>query len=173
MTPDSTATECRVEAYLDDILAPLARRLPDAERAELRRELRAHLWGRVDAYRELGQSEDEAVAGALGQFGGAEDFARQWTREWHSLRLASRVACTAGQQALGLTFAGIAAALAPFGLIEWAYEAYYNTRLGRFLDDDHQILTFGLLAFSFFLVPVLVGIKQGRRKARKQSGVRT
>ncbi len=170
MMPDST-TEHRVEAYLDDVLAPLARRLPDAERAELRRELRAHLWERLEAYRELNLTEDEAVAGALSQFGGAEDFARQWAREWrhHSRRLAFHAAYTAGTQALGLTLAGIAAALAPFCLIEWAYAVYYDTRLGRFLDDDSQILTFGLLAFSFLLLPILVGIRQGRRKIKHSS----
>ena len=71
----------RVEAYLDQILAPLARRLSPFHREELRRELREHLWARVDAYRELGQSENEAVTEALRQFGGAEDFTRQWRRE--------------------------------------------------------------------------------------------
>ena len=72
----------RVEAYLDQILAPLTRRLSPSRRDELRRELREHLWARVDAYQELGQSEDEAVTEALRQFGGAEDFLRQWHREW-------------------------------------------------------------------------------------------
>ena len=78
----STPASRRVEAYLDVILAPLARRLSPFHREELRRELRAHLWARVEAYRELGQPEDEAVTEALCQFGGAEDFTRQWLREW-------------------------------------------------------------------------------------------
>jgi len=67
--PDPRASAPRrVEAYLDQILAPLA--------------LREHLWARVAAYRELGHLEDEAVTEALRQFGGAEDFLRQWRREW-------------------------------------------------------------------------------------------
>ena len=83
MEPDPLASgPLRVEAYLDQILAPLARRLSPFYREELRRELREHLWARVDAYGELGQPEDEAVTEALRQFGGAEDFARQWRREW-------------------------------------------------------------------------------------------
>ncbi len=72
----------RVEAYLDQILAPLTRRLSPFHRDELRRELREHLWARVDAYRELGMAEGEAVTEALRQFGGAEDFLSQWRREW-------------------------------------------------------------------------------------------
>lgn len=72
----------RVEAYLDQVLAPLMRQLSPFHRDELRREMRAHLWGRVDAYQELGQSEDDAVTEALRQFGGAEDFLRQWRHEW-------------------------------------------------------------------------------------------
>ena len=83
MEPDlRTSTPRRVEAYLDQILAPLARRLSPFHRDELRRELREHLWARVDAYRELGQSEENAVTEALRQFGGAKDFTRQWRREW-------------------------------------------------------------------------------------------
>ena len=81
MTPEPTAST-RVEAYLDQLLVPLARNLSDFHRDELRRELRAHLWGRVDAYRELDYSKDDAVTEALRQFGGANDFARQWRQEW-------------------------------------------------------------------------------------------
>ena len=77
-----TPASRRVEAYLDQVLAPLSRRLSPFHRAELRRELREHLWARIDAYGELGQPESEAVTEALRQFGGAEDFLRQWHREW-------------------------------------------------------------------------------------------
>ena len=165
MTLDS-GTDCRVETYLDQVLAPLTRRLPDAERAELRRELRAHLWARLEAYRELGLTEEEAVAGALSQFGGADDFAWHWTWDWqrHSLLLFLRAICTAGGQALGLTFAGIAAALAPFCLIEWAYDRYYDTLLGHILGDDGWVFALVLVAFSFLFLPIVTGIKLGRRK---------
>ena len=77
MEPEPLASAPRrVEAYLDQILAPLARRLSPFHREELRRELREHLWARVDAYRELGQSENEAVTEALRQFGGDENAVR-------------------------------------------------------------------------------------------------
>ena len=79
--PDPSA-ENRVEAYLDQLLVPLAHNLSDFHRDELRRELRAHLRGRVDAYRELDYSEEDAITEALRQFGGAEDFLRQWQQEW-------------------------------------------------------------------------------------------
>lgn len=72
----------RVEAYLDQVLAPLTRRLSALHQQELRRELRTHLWERVSAYQELGMAEDDAVTEALRQFGGAEDFLRQWQQEW-------------------------------------------------------------------------------------------
>ncbi len=72
----------RLEAYLDQLLVPLARNLSGFHREELRRELRAHLRGRVDAYLEMGHAEEDAVTEALRQFGGAEDFTRQWRQEW-------------------------------------------------------------------------------------------
>ncbi len=77
MGPDPLASAPqRVEAYLDLILTPLSRRLSPFHREELRRELREHLWARIDAYGELGQPEGEAITEALRQFGGANDFAR-------------------------------------------------------------------------------------------------
>lgn len=78
----NTENTARVDAYLDQVLAPLTRRLSRFQQGELRRELRAHLWERIDAYRELGHSEDEAVTEALKQFGGADDFLKQWRQEW-------------------------------------------------------------------------------------------
>jgi hypothetical protein len=78
----SASNSARLEAYLDQVLAPLTPRLSAFQRDELRRELRAHLWERVSAYGELGMTEDQAITEALRQFGGAEDFLRQWQREW-------------------------------------------------------------------------------------------
>ena len=78
----SSDNESRVEAYLDQVLAPLTRNLSPFHRNELRRELRAHLWEHVDAYLELGQSDEAAVTEALRQFGGADDFLREWRLEW-------------------------------------------------------------------------------------------
>lgn len=83
MTPQSDpSAENRLEAYLDEILAPLARRLSPFQQGELRRELREHLWERIASYRKLGSSEEDAVTEALKQFGGAEGFLREWRLEW-------------------------------------------------------------------------------------------
>lgn len=78
----NTENTARVDACLDQVLAPLTRRLSRFQQGELRRELRTHLWERIDAYQELEHSEDEAVTEALQQFGGADDFLRQWRQEW-------------------------------------------------------------------------------------------
>ena len=83
MEPDPpTPAPRRVEAYLDQVLAPLVHRLSPFHRNELRRELREHLWERIASYRELGSSEEQAVMETLKQFGGAEDFLREWRRAW-------------------------------------------------------------------------------------------
>lgn len=82
MTLDPATASARIEAYLDHLLVPLTRNLSGFHRDELRRELRAHLWGRIDAYQELDYSEEDAVTEALKQFGGADGFVRQWQQEW-------------------------------------------------------------------------------------------
>ncbi len=83
MEPDPQPSALpRVEAYLDQVLAPITRRLSPFHQQELRRELRTHLRERVSAYQELGMTEDAAVTEALKQFGGADDFLRQWRLEW-------------------------------------------------------------------------------------------
>lgn len=71
----------RVEAYLDTMLTALPR-LSDLERETLRRELHEHLWSRIEAYKEQGQTEDAAVNEALRQFGSGRGFLWQWRREW-------------------------------------------------------------------------------------------
>lgn len=72
----------RLEAYLDQIIGLLPPSLSPSHREELQRELRGHLWARADSYQDLGRSEYEAIEEALRQFGGAEDFTRQWQHGW-------------------------------------------------------------------------------------------
>lgn len=105
----------RVDAYLDQVLAPLTRRLSRFQQEELRRELRTHLWERVDAYQELGHSENDAVTGALKQFGGGDDFLKQWRQEWikttpqvalHEIEVAMRSALLLSLPALLITCLG-------------------------------------------------------------------
>ena len=157
----------RVEAYLDRILIPLTRRLTPFHRAELRRELKAHLWERVDAYRELGQSEDDAVTEALRQFGGAEDFTRQWRREWTKTP-AQRVTLSEVWQVtrplLRPSLLGIALALVPFGLptLPLLLGQFY-TMPWAMVHHVEANLFWPLAVFSYLLLPVLIGERQGRR----------
>ncbi len=166
--PENSAPR-RVEAYLDQVLAPLTRHLSVFHQQELRRELRAHLWERVDAYRELGQSEEDAVTEALQQFGGAEDFARQWRREWsrNPDPLTLREVYDAGKMALRPTLLGLAAAMLPFVLLAWAYNSPYASQVGNAMDKHGAELEDCMTAFALLILPVLVGARQGWRKSKR------
>lgn len=167
MTPKfDPSAENRVEAYLDQLLVPLARNLSDFHREELRRELRAHLWGRVEAYRELGHSDEDAVTEALRQFGGANDFARQWRQEWtktDAVSASTRRLWEAGKAALKPTLMGLTGAFLPFV----AHDA-----LGRLLTEPFGTVFFwSLAAFTFLLLPMLIGVRQGRRQPNAGTGM--
>ena len=164
----------RVEAYLDQLLVPLGRNLSAFHREELRRELRAHLWGRIDAYRELGQSENDAVTEALQQFGGAKDFARQWRREWTKTAAVSASTLRiweAGKAALKPTLGGIAAAFLPLVAIQEFPYGRYGTLAQLVTTPVGTILFWGLIAFAFLILPLLVGARQGRRRPNAGTGV--
>jgi hypothetical protein len=163
MEPDpQNSAPRRVEAYLDQVLAPLTPRLSAFQRDELRRELRAHLWERVDAYRELGQSEDDAVTEALQQFGGAEDFLRQWRREW--TKTASRTTFSgfwqATRLALPLSLSALLLAFLPLLLFFYQMSANRNGPCGWLYahqaDYNHVWLGFCLL------LPIALGVVIGR-----------
>lgn len=154
----------RVEAYLDQLLIPLARNLSDFHRDELRRELRAHLWGRVDAYRELDYSEEDAVTEALRQFGGANDFARQWRQEWlrKPPKLTLREVYEAGKLALRPTLLGLAGVMLPCTVLQaLAYRSDWAPGPAQ--------ITFAWTGFlfAFFGLPTLIGIQQGRRSSER------
>ena len=163
MEPDPpTPASRRVEAYLDLILAPLSRRLSPFHRAELRRELREHLWARVDAYSELGQSEEEAVTEALRQFGGAEDFTRQWRREWAPQSVTLREVWAATRLALPLSVAAFLLACLP--PIFAAYQMWvYSTDSWLYIHYD----TFNHIWLCLiFLLPCALGLSVGQRAGR-------
>ena len=163
MEPDPLASgPLRVEAYLDQILAPLARRLSPFHREELRRELRAHLWARVDAYRELGQTEDEAVTGALRQFGGAEDFTRQWRREWVRTppNVTLREVWEATRPALRLSLPVLL--LVPAMIALAGFIAFDSPIGGPFLDALFNVYSVCVVALS----PLVLGLAQSRRAPR-------
>ena len=149
----------RVEAYLDQILAPLTRRLSPFHREELRRELREHLWARIEAYRELGQSEDGAVTEALRQFGGAGDFTRQWKREWAPPSVTLREVWAATRLALPLSVAAFLLACLPQMFAVWAY-----SQTGWLYDHYEAFGHFWLCLI--FLLPCVLGLTVGQRAGR-------
>ena len=163
----------RVEAFLDQLLVPLGRKLSGFHCGELRRELRTHLWGRIDAYRELGQSETDAVTEALQQFGDAEDFTRQRRREWTKAPAVSASALRlweAGKSALKPSLGGIAAAFLPFFAINLFYRTFQHSPAGAALLHYGDVLYWSWIGLAFLLLPALVGARQGRRQP-KYAGV--
>ncbi|MGI4788559.1 MAG: permease prefix domain 1-containing protein [Janthinobacterium lividum] len=161
--------DCLLEAYLDQVLAPLTRSLSSFHRDELRRELRAHLWERIDAYRELEHSEEEAVTEALQQFGGAEDFARQWRQEWLTV---SRVG--AGREIAAATWPALRLCV-PLLVGAWATgrllgsvvvnalpSAYFSAILIAYSDAF-----WWTICGSFFCLSLGAGLAQGRSAPRR------
>ena len=161
----------RVEAYLDRILIPLTRRLTPFHQQELRRELRMHLWERVTAYQELGMTETESVTEALRQFGGAEDFLRQWHQEWtkitplmtlHEVGAATRTALLLSLPALLVTCLG-----SPIWL-----HVIYQTQLAwapewmRFCGLTGVISGWAGFGIDLILLPLIVGTAVGRLAPR-------
>ncbi len=69
------------ERYLDELCAKLPPDLSHEGRAEIRRELELHLEALIDARRELGESEFEAQARALTQFGAVPVLAEEWKEQ--------------------------------------------------------------------------------------------
>lgn len=164
MEPDPSAPH-RVEAYLDQILAPLAHSLSQFHQGELRRELRTHLWERVDAYRELGMADDNAVTEALKQFGGAEDFARQWRREWLKIPspLTLRGVYEAGKRAIVPSLTGILGANLFYLAAYAGLQHLAGTSMNTLFLSLSDVIGWSMLGSAFFLLPLFVGMKHGRR----------
>lgn len=157
----------RIEAYLDQVLAPLTRRLSVFQREELRRELREHLWGRMDAYRELGHSDEEAVTETLKQFGGAKDFARQWRREWLKIpsKLTLREVYEAGMLALRPSLLGLTAGAAPFWILAAVSSHLYGSHIPA------EVVIWPLWGFALVFLPLWIGVRQGKRGPRPGVGM--
>ncbi len=71
----------RLESYLSEVAARL-KGLPAVRRNEELREMRGHLLSRVEAYQELGETEQEAIESTLRQFGPPVEVAGGLTRAW-------------------------------------------------------------------------------------------
>lgn len=159
----------RVDAYLDQVLAPLTRELSPFHRDELRRELRAHLWERIEAYRELGQSEDNAVTEALQQFGGAEDFLRQWRAEWLTFdrQSAGRELWVAMRSALRLSVPMLLASWGAARVLTWlVVNCLPNTYLGA-LGIAYSDALLEMTGAGFLGLSLWAGLVQGRRVPRR------
>ena len=159
----------RVEAYLDQVLAPLTRRLSAFHQQELRRELRAHLGERISAYQELGITEDNAVTEALRQFGGAEDFLQQWQQEWTKTtpQATLREIGVATRTALLLSLPALL--IACLGWPDWAHPHSFSANQFAWAPDwmrwcQLSYVASGWASFSldFVLLPVAVGAAMGR-----------
>ena len=89
----------QLEAYLEQVAAQLSA-LPPKRRNEELREMRQHLLNAVTVNQELGQSEEDAAANAVMQFGTAEDLGNNlvwaWRREetLNKKSLLGAIACT-------------------------------------------------------------------------------
>lgn len=155
----------RVEAYLDHILAPLARSLSSFHQDELRRELREHLWAHIEAYGELDYTENEAVTEALRQFGGAEDFLHQWRREWEKTpqKATMREVWRAALSALRPSLSGVAIAFLPCIVFQACYSNLQGSAVGALLYHYGDTIYKAWILFAFLLMPALIGIREGRR----------
>ena len=77
-TASQIASRLMRERYLDDLCAKLPAGLSQEGRAEIRRELEIHLEALVDARLELGETEADALAKALTQFGAVPVLTQEW-----------------------------------------------------------------------------------------------
>jgi len=166
MSPDpEPMASARVEAYLDQLLVPLARNLSPFHRDDLRRELREHLWGRIDAYRGLGHAEDDSVTEALQQFGGAEDFFEQWKQKWAPLSgpLTLRGVYEAGKSALKPSLGGIAAVNLLYIAAQECIWRFPQSHAIALVNRHGEAFGVSLAVFGFLLMPVAIGARYGRR----------
>ena len=172
MEPDpQDSAPRRVEAYLDTVLASLPRRLSAFERKELRRELRTHLWERVAAYEELGQTENDAVTEALQQFGGGKDFVKQWRREWRKPidRLTLREVWEAGKSAFDYTILTLMLAYTPIliCLSLFPLDRHWLPFWRPWIDGHPTQLCSTLCWFELVGLPIALGLAVGRRTPKK------
>ena len=78
-----------LETYLSEVAGHLGA-LPAKRRAEELREMRAHLENAALVSRELGQTEDEAAANAVAQFGAARDLGENVVWAWRRGEMLNR-----------------------------------------------------------------------------------
>jgi hypothetical protein len=75
---EAVSADTQIERYLDTLCTRLSGTLTEEQRREYRAEMQEHLDAMIEAHRELGASETEAVERALQQFGNAQRVATAW-----------------------------------------------------------------------------------------------
>lgn len=160
----NTENTTRVDTYLDQVLAPPTRRLSRFQQEELRRELRTHLWERVDAYRELGHSENDAVTEALKQFGGADDFLKQWRQEWQKTppQVALREIGAAMRSALLLSLPALLITCLGSPIWGHSFDGRWMPNWMQNWPVAYVTSGWGSFGLDFILLPLAVGAAVGR-----------
>ena len=155
-----------LEAYLEQVAAHLSA-LPAERRGEELREMRQHLQNAVTVNQELGQSEEEAAANAVMQFGTPEDLGGNLVWAWRRERTLNRrslfgaIACTSG---LMFTLpAAVATLLLPIysltgvfhGTSQWSWMTLYV--LGILAYDLPAYVLIGMVSGCLFPTRAALG----------------
>ena len=154
---NAAALDPRVEDYLDHVCAPLVGKVPFERRRELRWEIGCHLQALAEAFEELGDSREEAVVKALGQFGDPGTIGKEWRGQWQAHRPAP------GPLPLSACVPAYFQALqyfVPALAVMWGYFAIHS-----------NLPTLSTLAVQFFalLLPLTLGARVGWRTSGRPS----
>lgn len=139
----------QVEEYLDQVVSRIGRTVNVSQRQGIKRELAAHLEALIDAYLELGSSQQDAIDAALRQFGSARKIGDAYRRSAQGALLSFRDCLIA----------------APLCLFAILYFGYVTLVMGE---------VFGTPAYTQLLsgplVPLLLGFNWARRDTFRTEG---
>ncbi len=159
-TSYATVEAADLTPFLDEILGRL-RSIPADMHGEIRQEMRAHLDSLIAAHEELGLDRADATIAAIGQFGDSRQIARRYRQAWQ------RTESSGGQRA------AMRDALATFGgamtILLSVHTVTFNALFSVARTNAAEIrmlLTLGMLGTLGLLLPILAGIRVGRRSPR-------
>lgn len=156
----------QLETYLEQVKAQL-KSLPLEKQDEEVRELRQHLLALVEVGMEIGDSEDEAVAAAIRQFGKAKRVGRALSGSWRGtekpLRVALAAVCVPVCNALFFYL----------GVMAWVFSDVYILKNNIWGNHNslHPLAQGALTGCVFFAAPFLAGWIGGALARRKLPGV--
>lgn len=162
-TANLTASQIRIETYLDRTCASLFLSLPHEEALEQRAEMQSHLDHMVEAYIELGASETEAVAQALAQFGKEQSVAQAWKQECETTRAEAGRGIFWDAMRPILRYAAVNYLVFPLLTELCCYILNAYSRLGKVIPTI--LIWPALIVFlsEFTLFPAFLGFVAGRR----------